>query len=220
MVERQVLESLRLGPFLWIDKLQLISVYEHQIRARLRADTNPVDALWWKHRAVGFDRDLEAALVERGDQTFIELQQRFSARADDETSVIAVSAPATRDCVGQVVCAGKTPAVIANPDEVGIAKAADGSRAIGLAARPEIATSETTKYCRAARMKAFALEREEDLFDSVVRHTAPGLARQWRQTPRVAGDKHRIARNLRQMATDHSSSTSCRSLRRDANQVR
>ena len=64
VVERQTFETLWLGPFLWIDKLQLISVAKHQIGACLRTDTDPIDASRWKPRAVGLDGDLEAALVE------------------------------------------------------------------------------------------------------------------------------------------------------------
>src|SRR6185437_6572318 len=52
-------------------------------------------------------------------------------------------------------------------DEIGVAKLADRGRAVLLAAAPEVVAGEATEYGGAARMGAFALQRQKDLFDRV-----------------------------------------------------
>ena len=123
VVERQTLESFRLGPFLWIDKLQLISVGEHQIGTRLRAYANPIDACWWKPRAVRLDRHLKAARVKRADKRSIKLQQRLSTCADDKAVIaVALRRPSALDRVGQFVWGDKTSAIGCDSDEIGVTK--------------------------------------------------------------------------------------------------
>src|SRR5205823_7557805 len=196
LVECQILETLRLRPFLWIDKLQLISVYKRQIGACLRTHTNPINAPWWKPRAVGLDRDLKPERVESRDQTFIELQQRLSAGADNETiGILALCGPAALNDVGQFFWAGKTSAVRRDPDEVRIEKRAHGGRAILLAPRPEIASGKATEDGGPSRMKSLALKGEENLLDRVVRHMAPGPSLPRQQKPRAAIDMHHSDRS-------------------------
>src|SRR3546814_12380784 len=52
---------------------------------RLGADAHPVDRGMRGQRAVGLDRDLEAARVERRDQRVIDLEHRLAPGEHDET---------------------------------------------------------------------------------------------------------------------------------------
>jgi hypothetical protein len=46
-------------------------------------DADPIDTRRRQQSAVGFDRYGEAAIVQSGDESVIELQKRFTTRADD-----------------------------------------------------------------------------------------------------------------------------------------
>ena len=84
-VERiPLLEALWLSPCLWENQLELVSGAEHQVRSGLGADADPVDAGRRKARAVGFNRHLKPAGVERCHQILVELQQRLATRADHQ----------------------------------------------------------------------------------------------------------------------------------------
>ncbi len=83
-----------------IDQLQLVARRQHQRRGGLRADADPVEAGRRRLRAVGLDRDREAAGVERVDQRGVELEQRLAAGADDE-AVVGVGAPRRGDRRGE-----------------------------------------------------------------------------------------------------------------------
>src|SRR3954454_21697170 len=74
----------RVEPDLRYDDLQLVPAGYHERRIGPWADADPVDARRRNDRAVGLDRDLEAAPVQRLDQRRIELQQRLTASADDK----------------------------------------------------------------------------------------------------------------------------------------
>src|ERR1700730_7011326 len=54
-------------------------------------------------------------------------------------------------------------------DEICVAEVARRSRAVLLAAGPQIAASKTTEHGRTAGLRALALQREEYLFDRVHR---------------------------------------------------
>ena len=81
--------------------LQLVATRDNQLRAHLRAHAHPVDALGHSDGAVGLDRDLEAACVQRVDQGRVELQQRLATRADNERlAALGVGGPFGRDGIG------------------------------------------------------------------------------------------------------------------------
>src|SRR6185312_14562194 len=82
--ERQVRERFRWHVVLRIDQLQLVSVLQPEAVAALGTDAQPVDAGRRLERAVGLDRDLEAARMELLDQRRIDLQQRLAAGQHDE----------------------------------------------------------------------------------------------------------------------------------------
>src|SRR3546814_9206004 len=63
---------------------------------RLGADAHPVDRGMRGQRAVGLDRDLEAARVERRDQRVIDLEHRLAPGEHDETMRVR-RAPETLD---------------------------------------------------------------------------------------------------------------------------
>ena len=62
------------------------------------------------------------------------------------------------------------------PDELGIAEAADGVGTVGLASRPQVASSEPTEDGRPTCMGSLTLERVEDLFDGVTHDRACTVA--------------------------------------------
>ena len=73
--------SARAALRLRIDQLQLVAPSAARAARRPWADADPVDARGRGLRAVGLDRDLEAAGVQRVDQAVVELQQRLAAGA-------------------------------------------------------------------------------------------------------------------------------------------
>src|SRR4029079_15080105 len=117
---------------------------------------------------IRFDRDFEAALMDRLDRRRVELEQWFPAGADDEALAVTVErGPAGGDGVGEVVGAAELAAVGADADEVGVAEAADGAGAVLLAAGPEGADGEATEDGRPSGVGSFPLQGVEDLFDRV-----------------------------------------------------
>src|SRR5471030_3006637 len=130
-VGRQVLLGLR------DYDLDFIALADHQLGTHLRADADPVDAGRHRQGAVGFDGDLEAHRVHRGDQLQVQLQQRLAAG-------LAVGA-----------------------DEVGVAELADGAGAVAFAAGPQIAAGKTAEHGGTPGMSALALQGVKDFFDTV-----------------------------------------------------
>src|SRR3546814_7068723 len=66
------------------DELQFVAAQLNQLAPRFRADADPVDAARDRKRAVAFDRDGEAAVVQRPHQRVIHLQHRFT-RSEEHT---------------------------------------------------------------------------------------------------------------------------------------
>src|SRR3546814_5897269 len=56
------------------DELQFVAAQLNQLAPRFRADADPVDAARDRKRAVAFDRDGEAAVVQRSEEHTSELQ--------------------------------------------------------------------------------------------------------------------------------------------------
>src|SRR6516164_3350222 len=71
-------------PHLRHDDLELVAVFDNEPGAGLGTDADPVEPRQRENRAVGLDRNLKAALVQRIDQQRIELKQRLAAGADDK----------------------------------------------------------------------------------------------------------------------------------------
>src|SRR5207244_2982436 len=112
----------RVEPLLRYDDLQLVPAGYHERRVGLWADADPVDARRRNDRAVGLDRDLETAPVQRLDQRRIKLQQRLAASADDK--LIGLSGrPQGGNGIGQHLGISIAAALrAAGPDEIGIAE--------------------------------------------------------------------------------------------------
>ncbi len=105
------------------------------------------------------------------DERRVDLQHRLAAGAHDETLTFAFR-PQRRDLRDEFFRAAVFAAVLAvGADEIGIAEAADGVRAIFLAARPQVAAGEAAEHGRAPGVRAFALQCVEDFLDRV-RHAA------------------------------------------------
>src|SRR5260364_491355 len=62
---------------------ELIALRDNQLSVRFWADANPINALQYGQRAVGFNRDCKTRAMQRVDQCIVELQHRLAARADD-----------------------------------------------------------------------------------------------------------------------------------------
>src|SRR5262249_29824702 len=121
--------------------------------------------------AVGLDRDLEVSRVKRSHQRVVELQQRLAAGADD-VRLCAIARPSLRRRQRERFGARELAAArTIRSDKVGVAEPAYRLRAIALESAPQIATRETKEHRRAARARAFALQRVIDLLDRI-RHGA------------------------------------------------
>ena len=100
----------------------------------------------------------------------IDLQQRLAA-GQDHVAVGVVAGPLPGDDIGEFVRRGVAAAERAvGADKVGIAELAGGAGAVLFAAAPEVAAGKTAKHRRAAGMRAFALQGQEDLFDRVTHY--------------------------------------------------
>lgn len=170
MAKRQMLEPLRLCVRLplWEYELELVAVDESKRRVRLRAHADPVEPARRRLRAIGFHRDLEALGVKRVDEWLIELQQGLATRAHDvRKGRPSLPRPKAGDAPGDLSRRGELSSVHTDADEVRIAEAADGISAIGFAARPQVTPAETAEHRWAAGLRAFTLQRVEDLLNGV-----------------------------------------------------
>jgi hypothetical protein len=187
--EREVLVTLRLGALLWEDELQLVACAQHEVGPGLGTDADPVEARGGALRPVRLHRHLEAGRMQRADERRVELEERLAPGADDERPGARaggrlegarppgrVGSPRPRggDRGGQGLRRGELAAALAvGADEIGVAEAAGGRRAVGLAPRPEVAAGEAAEDRRPAGVRPLALQRVEDLLHRV-RH---GVAR-------------------------------------------
>jgi hypothetical protein len=135
--------------------------------------------------AVGFDGDLEAVLVERGDEIFVELEERLAAGANHVLPGVPVAEtgltvgplaricargaarPASIDRRRKLLRGRESAAVRSCANEIGVAEPADRPRAIFLSARPQVAPRETAEDCRASCLRALALQRVKNFLDRV-----------------------------------------------------
>ena len=71
------LEGLGDCAFLRVDEFQLVATSQDRLGACLWTHAHPIERSRRFERAVGLDRDLEAACVEGGDRGLVELEQGF-----------------------------------------------------------------------------------------------------------------------------------------------
>ena len=173
MIEREPFVKRGLGPGLRIDELEFVALCHDEPIPGLGADAEPVDARGHRQGAIGLDRDLETARVQRLRQRGIDLQQRLAPGEHDEgRAARGLAACALRpkggDGLGQR--RGIREAAAARPvhsHEIGIAEAAGGARPVLLAAGPEVAAGKTAEDRRAAGIPPLALQSVEDFLDRI-----------------------------------------------------
>ena len=90
MPEVEPLEALRGRQRLGIDELQLVAARHDERGVGLRADADPVEAPREGLGAVGLDRDLETARVERVDRLGIELAKIMVLQYSNNESSISI----------------------------------------------------------------------------------------------------------------------------------
>ena len=168
--EIEMFEISRRHTLLRVDELQLIAAINHDGCARLRRDADPVDSGRNRESAIGFDRELEAGLVERVDEGRVELKKGLTARAHHKRIAFIYGPEATRS-PGQIGGRLKSPTHRpVSADEIGITPltaSAATTATIGFTARPEVAACRANEDCDPARLKTFALDAEEDLLHEV-----------------------------------------------------
>jgi hypothetical protein len=84
MLEVETDKSLRLCPPLGKDQLEFMSRAQYQFGVRFGTHADPVDAGWRELRPIRLDGDLKTAVVERADQSLIQLQQGLTPCTDYE----------------------------------------------------------------------------------------------------------------------------------------
>ena len=169
MGEPQPLVPARLRARLRVDQLELVSAGGQQRRTGLGTHAQPVDARGRHDRPVGLDRHLEADVVQRADQRSLQLEQRLAAGADDQAPPRRIGGrPERRDRRSQRL-GGCEPASARSvgADELGIAEPTGGVGAVGLPARPEVASREAAEDGGPAGVGALALQGVEDFLDRV-----------------------------------------------------
>src|SRR3546814_19020899 len=120
----------------------------------------------------------------RAHQRVVDLQHRLAAGQHD-IAVLAALAPVFGDDVGErrgaFIFAAQRPV---GADEIGVAELTDRLGAILLAPRPQIAAGEAAEDRAAARLRALALQGEENLLDRV-EHRYRRSRSGWRPTRRA-----------------------------------
>src|SRR5688500_9072885 len=83
VAEVEVFEVRRFGAFLRKDELELLTSALHDVRPRLWAHANPINARGTRQRSVGLDGNLEPSLVKRVYEAGIKLKKRLATGAHD-----------------------------------------------------------------------------------------------------------------------------------------
>lgn len=160
MLEGEVFELIGSQAILRMNQLELVAPCLQQIAPGLGTDADPVDALGRGKRAVGFQSHRESSEVQVRNERLIELQQRFSSGADNEsgTGRGGVIGPCGSNSFGELGGAFVLAASGAvGAEDVGVAEAANGGRSILLPSRPEVAAREPQQDRCAAGVRAFTL---------------------------------------------------------------
>ena len=106
--------------------------------------------------------------MERRDQSLVDLQHGLAAGEHDEGRRAAIAPPGAAAGRGERVGVGELAAAVAiGADEIGVAELAGRGLAVGLAAGPQIAAGEAAEHGGPPRLRAFALQRVEDLLDRI-----------------------------------------------------
>ena len=167
MAEIPAFELGRIDSVLGPDQLQFVARALDDLGPGLGADADPVEPADRRQRAVGLDRDSEAALVQRVDQRAVELKHRLAA-GHHRQPLLRARTPQCRDMIGERVRVGELAAALpVGADEIGVAEIALRLRPVLLAPRPQIAPGEAQEHRPAARLDALALQRQERFLDGV-----------------------------------------------------
>ena len=163
----QLLERFGIESRLRIDQLELVAVAERERCPGFGADANPIETGRRFLGAVRLHCDLETSVVQRVDRGGVELEQRLAAGAHDESARALSHRPPRGDSVGEIAGRGELAAVRGDAKKISVAEIADCLGTIRLAARPQIAAREAAEDRGSPRVRPFALQRVEDLFDGV-----------------------------------------------------
>jgi hypothetical protein len=116
--------------------------------------------------------------VKGSNEFFIKLEERLTASTDDQrTDSRRARFCRPRFCNGlcDLLCGLEMAAALAvHTNEIRIAKLANGARPVLLMPGPEIAPCKAAEDRRAPRVRAFALQGEEDFFNAVTHLTVRG----------------------------------------------
>jgi hypothetical protein len=171
VAEVQVLETfgLRLRLHLRIHKLELVAARQHKWRIRLRTYADPVNSRRSELRSVRLDGDLETLRVERPHKALVELQERLTAGTHNVGMRVMreVARPQRRNVRSEFLGCAKLAAIIADTEEIRIAKLTDGVGSILLESRPEVATAEATEHRRSPRVVSLALQGVKNFLNCV-----------------------------------------------------
>ena len=165
--QRQTIVRIQCG--LWIDQLQFISAALDQACAGLGAYADPIQTCGCGDGSIGLDCNFEVALVQRCNKRRVDLEQRFSASAHDEAlTLVGILRPLIFNGLGQsfrrIELSAARPI---HTDKIRVAELADRIGAICFAARPQVAPGKSTEHRGATGLRALALQRVKDFFDSV-----------------------------------------------------
>src|SRR5262249_52971735 len=153
--------SFRLSLLLRVDELEFIPMSKDHWSIRFRAHTNPIQPRGRWLGAICLDGYLEALSVQRIDQGLVELEQRFTSRANDEASARRVPiGPVCGNRPRQGMRGIELPAAFTvSANEVRIAERADCLRSVLLHSRPQVAPRKPTENGRPPCLGPFALKR-------------------------------------------------------------
>jgi hypothetical protein len=182
MLEREGREFFGRSIFLWVNQLELTAARLHEWGASLGTDADPIQGLRCGTRPIGLYRDVEPALVQSGDEGFVQLQEGLTACADyvlptyrgrlawfvpAVTEVTELAAPAPIDCIRKRHRAREFAAVWSCTDEIGVAELTHCAGPILFASRPKIAPGKSAEHRSSATLGAFALQGVEDFLHGV-----------------------------------------------------
>src|SRR5450830_216875 len=155
------------------DDFKLITFDDLQFGAHLGTHANPVDTGRNRNRAIGLDGNLKADRMHAGNQSLIQLQQRFTAGKHHIFTGCIRSRPQAVDRLRHLIAGLElTAALTVGADKVSIAKLANRRAAVFFASAPEIATRKATKHRRTTGMRALALQGIENFFNAVSHNEA------------------------------------------------
>lgn len=191
LLEVEAGEFLRHRARLRVNELQLVAGELLEGGTRLGAHAEPVNSRWRDHCAVGLDRDLEPALLQRVNERFVELQQGFAAGAHDQPWPVGATWPSLSDRIGEHLGSRELPTTgTTGSPEFGVAEIADGLSAVFLATGPQVASGKAQKDRRSPYVSAFSLEGVVDLPNRIghrFKSVARGVTRPTTALPRIQG---------------------------------